>query len=219
MRGTAELALRPESTMAEARAALADSLEETDYLLRMLNAHMDISEAETGSLKLSFEPIEASALIAAASDLFQHVAEDKGVVLEAGKADGVWFMGDRDRMRQVLANLIDNAIKYTPTGGRIEISGRAEHGAAIISVADTGVGVAAEELPHIWDRTYRSDQSRAQRGLGLGLSLVKAVVEAHRGRVEASSKPGAGSTFRLVFPAISVGRSKAGPAGRNPSKL
>lgn len=211
IRGTAELALQPESTLAETRGALADSLEEVDYVLRMLNAHMDISEAETGALRLNFQPIDSSALIEAGRELFQHVAEDQGVVLKAVAAEDVWFMGDRDRMRQVLANLIDNAIKYTSPGGRIDVTTRLEHGAAVIDVNDNGIGIAADELPHIWDRSYRSDQSRGQRGLGLGLSLVKAVVEAHRGHVEASSKPGAGSTFRLVLPACP-------PLGQTPDR-
>jgi signal transduction histidine kinase len=219
IRGAAELALRPEATIADTRTALADTLEEADYLLRMLNTHMDISEAETGVLKLKFEPIDASELIVAAADLFLHVAEDKGVALRIGTIGDVRFIGDRDRMRQVLANLIDNAIKYTPAGGLIEITARLQQGSAIISVADNGSGVAADDLPHVWDRTYRSDQSRGQRGLGLGLSLVKAVVEAHRGTVEASSKPGTGSTFTLALPALPASPTDAAPAGRHPSQM
>jgi signal transduction histidine kinase len=218
IRVAAELAMRPESGLEDARAALADCLEEADYLLRMLNAHMDISEAQSGALKLNFELIEAAALIDSAVDLYRHVAEDKRVAIDIGAPGGLSFMGDRDRMRQVLANLIDNAVKYTPAAGRITINAHQTDSSVIIRVADTGIGISPEELPHIWDRTYRSDLSRAQRGLGLGLSLVKAVVEAHRGSVEAASKPGAGSVFTLIFPSTSpkrLGRE----AQAKPSKL
>jgi signal transduction histidine kinase len=104
------------------------------------------------------------------------------------------------RLRQVLANLFDNAIKYTLDGGRIELTAYAEARMVVISVEDNGIGIAPEELPKIWDRLYRGDRSRSQRGLGLGLSLVKAVVAAHDGRVEVSSTPGAGSVFRVFLP-------------------
>jgi signal transduction histidine kinase len=103
-------------------------------------------------------------------------------------------------MRQVLANLVDNAVKYTPEGGRVDVEARRQDSEAAVIVRDTGEGIAPEELPRIWDRLYRGDASRSQRGLGLGLSLVKAVVEAHRGRIEVSSEPGKGSTFMVVLP-------------------
>jgi len=104
-------------------------------------------------------------------------------------------------MRQVLANLLDNAVKYTPRGGSIDLTARSEDGWVLIAVSDTGVGITADELPHIWDRLYRGDKSRSTRGLGLGLSLVRAIVEAHGGQVHAASTPGLGSRFELRLPA------------------
>lgn len=109
---------------------------------------------------------------------------------------------DRNRMRQVLANLLDNAIKYTPGEGRITIDAARDGADAVLTVSDTGVGIPPTELPHIWDRLYRGDKSRSTRGLGLGLSLVKAIVEAHRGTVEVDSIPGQGSRFSLRLPAM-----------------
>jgi signal transduction histidine kinase len=97
----------------------------------------------------------------------------------------------------VLANLVDNALKYTPRGGRVEIRAVREGNAAVVSVSDTGVGIPAEELPRIWERLYRGDKSRSTRGLGLGLSLVQAIVKAHGGQVDVQSTPGAGSTFTI----------------------
>jgi signal transduction histidine kinase len=107
---------------------------------------------------------------------------------------------DRDRLRQVLANLIDNAVKYTPAGGTVTVDARSDGDAVRIDVTDTGVGIPPHDLPRIWERLYRGDQSRAERGLGLGLSLVRAIVTAHSGTVEVSSEPGAGSTFVVRLP-------------------
>jgi signal transduction histidine kinase len=97
-------------------------------------------------------------------------------------------------------NLLDNAIKYTPRGGRVDITAQERVKEVSILVRDSGIGIAAEEIPHIWERLYRSDKSRAERGLGLGLSLVKAIVQAHGGRMEVDSQLGGGSTFRLTLP-------------------
>ena len=111
---------------------------------------------------------------------------------------------DRVRLRQVLANLLDNALKYTPAGGRVEVTAVHEGGDIVVQVRNTGTGITPHDLPRIWNRLYRGEQSRSERGLGLGLSLVKAIVEGHQGRVEASSVVGSGSVFRIVLPASSA---------------
>ncbi|MDW3687911.1 HAMP domain-containing sensor histidine kinase [Cupriavidus sp. CV2] len=200
LRGIAEIALRSEREPAICRDALADCVEESDQLLQMLNTLMDIAEAETGMLKLHLEPVSIPTLLADAVDLYQQVAEEKAITVSVIAPQPIWMTADRSRLRQVLANLLDNAIKYTPAGGRIEMEAHALQHAMVIRVTDSGIGMAPDELPHIWDRLYRGDHSRSQRGLGLGLSLVKAVVAAHQGRVEASSEPGMGSAFTLTFP-------------------
>jgi signal transduction histidine kinase len=110
-------------------------------------------------------------------------------------------VGDRTRLRQVLANLIENAVKYTDRDGRIDIEASAKDGFVTLIVRDTGIGIGPEHLPHVWQRLYRADASRTTRGIGLGLSLVKAVVEAHGGRVDVSSVPGQGSAFTVSLPA------------------
>src|SRR5262249_61908005 len=108
--------------------------------------------------------------------------------------------GDRDRLRQAFANLVDNAVKYTPRGGRVRVDIHRTGDRAVVSVVDTGAGISAEHLPRIWERLYRADSSRSGRGLGLGLSLVKAFIEAHGGTVEAESEPGRGSRFTVKLP-------------------
>ena len=139
-------------------------------------------------------------MVARAVELYRDVAETKEIVLTAHVPDDVVVQADGTRLEQVAANLIDNAVKYTPAGGRVDIEVEADGDRARLRVRDTGVGIPADELPHIWDRLFRGDTSRAERGLGLGLSLVKAVVEAHGGTVGVQSEPGKGSVFTIVLP-------------------
>ena len=166
----------------------------------MLNTLMDISEAETGTMRLSRESVALPALLREVMDLYADVAE-LPCLYDPGHAPDVSVEGDRDRLRQVFANLLDNAIKYTAAGGRVTLSvERRLPSEVAVTVADTGIGIASDELPRIWDRLYRGDRSRSERGLGLGLSLVQAFVRAHGGRVEVASEPGAGSRFTVVLP-------------------
>ncbi len=205
LRGVAELALRSDQRAEALQQALADCIEESDQLLTMLNTLMDISEAETGTLKLALESVNVSAIVEDAVDLYRHVAEDKHIVVSTASDPTLWLMADRSRLRQVLANLLDNAIKYTPVGGRVDVEAVRRQRQAIISVRDTGIGVMAHEASRIWDRLYRGVHSRSERGLGLGLSLVRAIVMAHRGRVDVSSAPGGGSTFTIALPLSAAG--------------
>src|SRR5260370_6430241 len=168
----------------------------------MLNTLMDIPEAETGAMNLHVEDINISDLIKDTIELYAHVADDKGVSLHTSSPNDLFLSADANRMRQVMANLMDNAVKYTPSGGRIDLEAFPRDHQAVITIKDTGVGISSEDAPKIWNRLYRGDQSRSQRGLGLGLSLVKAVVQAHDGRIEVSSEPGVGSLFTLYLPTL-----------------
>jgi signal transduction histidine kinase len=196
LRGIAETALRSEDP-ATLREGLADCLEESDRVAGMLSTLMDISEAETGTMRLQLEPLNLAELARQTVDLFEDIAEDRGLTLRAAGDEDVFVRGDRSRLRQVLANLVDNAVKYTPTRGRIELRTKRDGPDAVVTVADTGAGIAADELPRIWERLYRGDKSRSERGLGLGLSLVKAIVQAHDGTVSVESRLGEGSTFQV----------------------
>src|SRR5229473_895548 len=202
LRATAEMALRSEQSQDASREALADCVEEADRILTMLNTLMDISEAETGAMKLHLEEMNISDLIKDTVELYAHVAEDKKVSLHTSSPNDLLLTADANRMRQVMANLMDNAVKYTPSGGRIDLEACRRDRHAVITIKDTGAGISSEDAPKIWNRLYRGDQSRSQRGLGLGLSLVKAVVQAHKGRIEVSSEPGIGSVFTLYLPTI-----------------
>ena len=200
MRGVAERALQSDDVQAQ-REALVTSLEESERILAMLDTLMDISEAETGTMRLEMSDVSVAAIVAEVVELYENIAEDKHVAVSSDVEAGLAVAADSTRLRQVLANLVDNAIKYTPAGGRVTVSARRDGDSVRIDVSDTGIGIAAHDLPHIWDRLYRGDQSRAERGLGLGLSLVRAIVAAHGGTVDVSAEPGRGSTFTVRLPA------------------
>ena len=154
-------------------------------------------------MALRREPVRLATVVDEAIALFADEADDKDITIAAAVPGDLEIVGDRTRLRQVCANLIENAVKYTNSGGRIDIEASAAGTVATLVIRDAGIGIAAADLPLIWDRLYRADISRTQRGLGLGLSLVKAVVEAHGGQVAASSQPGQGSTFSVTLPASS----------------
>jgi signal transduction histidine kinase len=199
MRGIAERALESGDAAAQ-REALADCLEESDRIVSMLSTLMDISEAETGVLRLQLEPIELRALLSEVIELYEDVADAKKIRVTLEPGEPVTISGAPDRLRQAFANLVDNAIKYTAQDGSVSVLARTEDGSAVVTVTDTGTGIAPQDLPRIWDRLYRADPSRSERGLGLGLSLVKAYVQAHGGTVQAVSQPGHGSVFTVRLP-------------------
>ena len=151
-------------------------------------------------MRLKLETVNLTQLISEIVELYQYVAEDNQIVVTMDCDEDIYVRADLNRMRQVVANLLDNGIKYTPPGGRVMISVRREHEQTVVSMRDTGIGIPAEEITEIWSRLYRGDKSRSQPGLGLGLSLVKAIVRAHKGDVEVHSEPGVGSDFTVHLP-------------------
>jgi signal transduction histidine kinase len=161
---------------------------------------MDITEAESGVMQLKRESTSIPALLSEVIDMYQLVAEEKQISIDSQSDPSCEAAVDSVRMRQVFANLLDNALKYTAQGGHIAVQCRKEAGQIVVRFVDTGIGISPEEQPRIWARLYRGDKSRSQRGLGLGLSLVKAIVEAHHGSVSVLSATGAGSTFTVELP-------------------
>lgn len=200
LRGTAELALQPETQTDAMREALADCMEESERVLNILNALMDIAEAESGTMKLRREKVDLCQLLREVMELYEYVAEERNVTVHAELPASCEAEVDRIRMRQVFANLLDNAIKYTPTGGNVTVTAAQEPQRAVVHFRDTGIGIPAEEQDKIWARLYRGDKSRSERGLGLGLSLVKAIVEAHHGHVSVISRAGEGADFAVMLP-------------------
>ncbi|HXT11066.1 MAG TPA: HAMP domain-containing sensor histidine kinase [Candidatus Angelobacter sp.] len=202
LRGTAELALQPGTDTDGVREALADCVEESERVLNMLNTLMDITEAESGTMRLRPERVDLCQLLREVQELYEYVADERKVTVRDELPAACEAEVDRNRTRQVFANLLDNALKYTPPGGSVTISVQDEPERAAVHFRDTGIGIPEEEKDKIWTRLYRGDKSRSERGLGLGLSLVKAIVEAHKGHVGVESSNGNGSDFVVTLPKV-----------------
>lgn len=200
IRGIAEMTLTGGGTTNEYEAMAASIIEECDRLLGIINTMLDISEAEAGVSKLTMEDIDITQLVKDACELFDPVAEDKGVGITMEAADCLRVIGDKQKLQRMLANLLDNAIKYTTVGGSVALSVSGDNAHVVISVNDTGAGISDKDLSRIFERFYRGDQSRFQAGSGLGLSLSRAIVLAHEGDITVTSLPGKGSTFTITLP-------------------
>ncbi len=202
LRGTAELALQDSGDPAQARDALLECINESDRVRHLLETLLDVSAAEAGALALNRDVIDVRSLVERAEDLYREVAEERGITVSlALPPEPVLADVDAVRLGQVVSNLLDNALKYTPAGGRVTLALRREAREIALTVSDTGPGIPVEEREAVFRRLYRRDASRSQRGLGLGLSLVKAMVEAHAGTVRLEDAPGGGARFEVRLPA------------------
>jgi len=202
IRGIAEMTLITSKSMDEYKAMATDTIEECNRLLEMVNTMLEISEAEAGAIKLTMEKIDMAGIVLDACELFQPAATEKGLMLTSGisNTDNYFIYGDIQRLQRMVANLLDNALKYTPSGGTVTASVTLNEGQVVMSVSDTGIGISKDDLPHIFTRFYRCDQSRSQAGIGLGLSLAQAIARAHSGNISATSNPGQGTKFTVTLP-------------------
>jgi signal transduction histidine kinase len=194
------MALTSDTSAEESKVVAAGMIEECDRLLGMINTMLDIAEAEAGMDGPKRRPVDMAQVILNACNLFMPVAEEKGIDMTNASAGGCVVMADARMLQRLVSNLLDNALKYTPTGGKVAISAltQAEH--MIIRVQDSGIGISEKDLPHIFDKFYRCDRSRAAFGSGLGLSLSKAIVTTHGGVIEVASRFGEGTTFTVTLP-------------------
>jgi heavy metal sensor kinase len=178
--------------------------QEAGRLTRLVGGLLLLAQAESGKLPLNFQPVELDLLITEVFQEMRIIAGDK-VRVHLNEIDQMLVNGDRDRMKQVLINLVANAIQYTPQGGDVFLSLAKVKDQARIVCRDTGPGIPAEDLPHIFERFYRAEKSRTRgksTGFGLGLSITKWIVEHHGGRIEVNSKEGQGTTFAIWLPLI-----------------
>jgi PAS domain S-box-containing protein len=167
---------------------------------RLLDDLLDMSRMDSGTFALSRSRVQAKSLLAATLEQFEGRANERGIALDVDLDCDLEILGDHDRLAQVLSNLIGNALKFTPSGGRVEVRCDASEEGVVFCVRDTGPGIAAAHLPHLFERFWKANAASAG-GAGLGLAIARGIVEAHGGRIWAESKPGAGTTFRLTVPA------------------
>jgi heavy metal sensor kinase len=202
MRGELESLAQDAQLRRETREALGSVLEEVERLAEIVESLFALSRLDAGETPGEWVRFDLGELAATTADQMSLLAEDKAVSVACASVPGVLVEGDRARLKQVVVNLLDNAIKYTPRGGRITLSVRSEGGYAVLEVSDTGIGIPAEAVPHVFQRFFRVDSSRSreQGGAGLGLSIVRSICLAHGAEVEVASSPGKGSTFRIRQP-------------------
>ncbi|MFN3928693.1 MAG: sensor histidine kinase, partial [Thermoflexus sp.] len=196
-----ELLQGPAAEDPEARAAfLAESQAQVDRMAWITQNLLDLSRFEGGLIQLDLAPHPLADVIRSAVSLFKEAVARKGLTLSMDLPEApVEVLWDRWRIEMAISNLLDNAVKFTPAGGRITIGARLEGQAVRLWVEDTGPGIDPEDLPHIFERFYRGRNATAE-GSGLGLAVVRWIVEAHQGKVEVQSVPGRGSCFELILP-------------------
>ncbi|MGO1050302.1 ATP-binding protein [Crossiella sp. CA198] len=177
-------------------------LEESLFLERLVDDLQDVAQADAGTLRLHPEPINTADVIEHVVSAHRVLAEGNEVALRTDVDGPLHLTADPVRLRQALGNLVSNALRYTQPGGEVVVTGRVDEHEAVLEVADTGIGIAAEDLPHVFDRFWRADKSRSRRtgGSGLGLTITRYLVEAHGGTIRVTSEVGRGSTFRVVLP-------------------
>jgi two-component system, OmpR family, phosphate regulon sensor histidine kinase PhoR len=180
---------------------LARGDEEIDRLVLMVEELLELSRIESGEIPLALQEVPAGDILSAAVDRMQPKAERHGLSLMLDAPDSLPNINaDRNLLERAIVNLIDNAVKFTPTGGDIHVSARAKDGLLTIDVRDTGEGIDPDDLPRVFERFYKADRARRGGGTGLGLAIVKHSIEAHGGSVSAKSEPGHGSQFSFSIP-------------------
>ena len=192
------------SLSADQTSQIESVLEEAERLTQIVEGLLVMSRLEAGESQMSKDPVNFGELVSNITEQMTLLAEDKSVTLVCEAGRDVMVAANELRLRQVVVNLLDNAIKYTPDGGKITVRVAAEPSWALLEVSDSGIGITREALPHVFERFYRSEQIQARKagGTGLGLSMVQSIVEAHSGKVEVESHEGEGATFRVRLPRL-----------------
>jgi len=201
IRGLAEVTLTGDTGIAEYSHMAASTIEECDRLLQMINTMLTISRTEAGVDHKTFQTVDLAAIVRDACGLFQPLCEDKNIELQCDAPHACLISGNEALLQRLVANLIDNAIKYTPVQGWVRVG--VEHRGAYVQtrVQDSGAGILPEDCERVFERFFRGDQSRSQSGAGLGLSLALAIARAHGGDIALQSQLGTGSTFAVNIPA------------------
>jgi len=203
IKGEMEVALRSPRSPEEYQRVLKSGLEEIDRINHLVEGLLLLARADAGVLRLDFQPVEIKELLQEIREQMKVVADDHAISLDLILPEPVYVRGDREHLRRLLLNLVNNAIKYTPAGGSVTLSLDSGPDWASLKVVDTGIGLSKDEQEQIFSRFHRATETRSrdEKGVGLGLNIVRSIVEAHGGRIHVKSAPGQGSTFTVFLPA------------------
>lgn len=200
MRGMAETSLTGELTLDDYRGFAGAVIEECDSLVGMINTMLEIAETDAGIKPLVLQAVDVAEIVRDVAEIYSVVAEDKRIHVALKIADQPLIVsGDRSRLQRAFANLLDNALKFTPSGGRVLLDARQDGEKIVVTVTDNGTGISAADLTHVCERFYRADRSRSTPGTGLGLSLVQAIVQAHAGKLEIVSSETTGTQVTICL--------------------
>ena len=202
IKGQTEVALQRDRTTGDYKEVLHAVNNEVDRMIRLVGSLLTLARADAGQIPLARDAVDVGEIVVDAADQVQASAAAKGIDLKVQPGPPIPLIADEDLLLQLMLNLFDNAVKYTPSHGFVGVAWTVENGYATIRVSDTGPGIGAEHLPRIFDRFYRADQARGQMngGAGLGLSICRWIAEAHHGTIEVESKPGSGASFIVRLP-------------------
>jgi signal transduction histidine kinase len=205
VRGQLEVALFTATTTEQYRDAMVNALEDVERLSNIVRALLMLSQAESGQLILNKADVDLCEMVRDLAEQYQIVGESSNVLLSTSLPDRhCSIYADRVQMERLVTNLLSNAIKYTPSGGRVNVTVALAGDSVKLIVDDNGVGIASENIPHIFDRFYRVPSSDPEKGLGLGLSFVAWIVKAHGGTIDVQSEPQNGTTFTVTLPASPI---------------
>jgi signal transduction histidine kinase len=214
LRADVERAMHPGTTSGERMIALEEALQETARMADLVESLLTLARADEGRFDLHREPVRLVPLVRDVFETAVILGEEAGLTIELPVCEEATVMGDPNRLRQLLLNLVTNAIKYTPRGGHVELSlAKRPHDEVALTVRDTGIGISASDLPHVFERFWRADRVRSRRaatsdtewgldrgGFGLGLSISQWIVQAHGGSLAVQSRLGRGTMFTVILP-------------------
>ena len=215
IQSSADVALNVSRSPQEYQELLCEIVDECGRLGTLVNQLLLLAEHDSEEKRTVYDPVRLDQIVTTSLEMFRGVAEERSVELAADADSEIVVLGDAGRLRQVVNNLIDNGLKFTPQGGRLSVSLRqdAERAEAVLLVSDTGIGISSEDLPHVFERFYRGDKSRHRNagvnGSGLGLSICQSIVTAHGGTIHVESAPGRGTTFEVRLPAPRAATGRA----------
>lgn len=202
LKGEMEVALRSQRSPEEYQRVLKSGLEEIERINHLVDGLLLLARADAGVLRMDLRPVALKPLLREICEQMNVVANDRSISLHASLPQPVAVPGDREHLRRLVLNLVDNSIKYTPAGGKVTLSLRSDNDWAFLKISDTGIGLSRDEQQRIFSRFHRATETRArdERGVGLGLSIARSIAEAHGGRIHVESTPGQGSTFTVTLP-------------------